>query len=113
MLLIMAGVTLVLLFLAFGSVVLPVKAVLVNVLSVGAAFGVLVWGFQYGHLSGILRFTATPYLEPTTLVLVLRCRPAATAAVSPPTTRSSCSPVSARNGCEAVTTRRRWPRACS
>jgi trehalose monomycolate/heme transporter len=71
MLLIMALVTLVLLFLAFGSVVLPVKAVLVNVLSVGAAFGVLVWGFQYGHLSGILRFTATSYLEPTTLVLVL------------------------------------------
>ena len=71
MLLIMAVVTLVLLFLAFGSVVLPVKAVLVNVLSVGAAFGVLVWGFQYGHLSGLLRFTSTSYLEPTTLVLVL------------------------------------------
>jgi trehalose monomycolate/heme transporter len=71
MLLVMALVTLVLLFLAFGSVVLPVKAVLVNALSVGAAFGILVWGFQYGHLSGILRFTATSYLEPTTLVLIL------------------------------------------
>jgi RND superfamily putative drug exporter len=71
MLLTMALVTLVLLFLAFGSVVLPVKAVAVNVLSVGAAFGVLVWGFQYGHLSGILHFTSTPYLEPTTLVLIL------------------------------------------
>jgi len=71
MLLTMALVTLVLLFLAFGSVVLPVKAVVVNVLSVGAAFGVLVWGFQYGHLSGILHFTSTSYLEPTTLVLVL------------------------------------------
>ena len=58
-------------FLAFGSVVLPVKAVVVNVLSVGAAFGVLVWGFQYGHLSGILHFTSTSYLEPTTLVLIL------------------------------------------
>jgi trehalose monomycolate/heme transporter len=71
MLLTMALVTLVLLFLSFGSVVLPVKAVVVNVLSVGAAFGVLVWGFQDGHLSGILRFTPTSYLEPTTLVLVL------------------------------------------
>ena len=71
MLLTMALVTLVLLFLAFGSVVLPVKAVVVNVLSVGAAFGVLVWGFQYGHLAGILHFTSTSYLEPTTLVLIL------------------------------------------
>ena len=71
MLLTMALVTLALLFLAFGSVVLPVKAVVVNVLSVGAAFGVLVWGFQYGHLSGILHFTSTSYLEPTTLVLIL------------------------------------------
>ena len=71
MLLTMALVTLVLLFLAFGSVVLPVKAVVVNVLSVGAAFGVLVWGFQYGHLSGLLHFTSTSYLEPTTLVLIL------------------------------------------
>jgi RND superfamily putative drug exporter len=71
MLLTMALVTLVLLFLAFGSVVLPVKAVVVNVLSVGAAFGVLVWGFQYGHLSGVLHFTSTSSLEPTTLVLIL------------------------------------------
>lgn len=71
MVLTMALVTLVLLFFAFGSVVLPVKAVVVNVLSVGAAFGILVWGFQYGHLSGILRFTSTSYLEPTTLVLIL------------------------------------------
>jgi RND superfamily putative drug exporter len=71
MLLTMALVTLVLLFLAFGSVVLPVKAVVVNVLSVGAAFGVLVWGFQYGHLAAILHFTSTSSLEPTTLVLIL------------------------------------------
>lgn len=71
MVLVMAVVTLVLLFLAFGSVVLPVKAVVVNTLSVSAAFGVLVWGFQYGHLAGLLHFTATGYLEPTTLVLIL------------------------------------------
>jgi RND superfamily putative drug exporter len=68
---VMAAVTLVLLFLAFGSVLLPVKAVLVNVASIGASFGVLVWGFQDGHLAGLLRFTPTGTLEPTDLILVL------------------------------------------
>jgi RND superfamily putative drug exporter len=49
--------TLVLLFLLTGSVVLPVKAVLLNFLSIGASFGALVWIFQQGHLSGLLAFT--------------------------------------------------------
>ncbi len=53
------GVTLVLLFLAFGSVVLPVKAVVMNVLSLAASFGALVWIFQDGHLSSLLGFTST------------------------------------------------------
>ena len=52
------GVTLLLLFLAFGSVVLPVKAVVMNVLSLTASFGALVWIFQEGHLSGLLGFTS-------------------------------------------------------
>jgi RND superfamily putative drug exporter len=47
---IIAGVTVVLLFLLTGSVVLPVKAVLLNILSLTAAFGALVWVFQDGHL---------------------------------------------------------------
>jgi RND superfamily putative drug exporter len=47
---IIAGITLVLLFLLTGSVVLPVKAVLLNILSLTAAFGALVWVFQEGHL---------------------------------------------------------------
>jgi RND superfamily putative drug exporter len=68
---IMAAVTLVLLFLAFGSVLLPVKAVLTNMASIGASFGVLVWGFQDGHLAGLLGFTPAGYLEPTVLILVL------------------------------------------
>jgi RND superfamily putative drug exporter len=51
------GVTLILLFMLTGSVVLPVKAVLLNFLSIGASFGALVWIFQQGHLSGLLGFT--------------------------------------------------------
>ena len=39
--------TFVLLFLAFGSVVLPVKAIVMNVLSLSATFGVVVWIFQW------------------------------------------------------------------
>ena len=45
-----AVVTLVLLFLLTGSVILPIKAVLLNMLSLTAAFGALVWIFQDGHL---------------------------------------------------------------
>jgi RND superfamily putative drug exporter len=42
--------TLVILYLSFRSVVLPIKAVLLNTLSIGAAFGATVWVFQEGHL---------------------------------------------------------------
>ena len=48
-----AVITLVLLFLLTGSVVLPVKAVLLNILSLSAAFGAMVWIFQDGHLGGL------------------------------------------------------------
>jgi uncharacterized membrane protein YdfJ with MMPL/SSD domain len=46
------------LFLTFGSVFLPVKAVLMSMISVTASFGALVWIFQDGHLSGLLGFDA-------------------------------------------------------
>lgn len=49
----MAGVTVVLLFLLTGSVVLPVKALVLNMLSLTAAFGALVWIFQDGHLGAL------------------------------------------------------------
>jgi RND superfamily putative drug exporter len=65
------GVTLVLLFLAFGSVVLPLKAVLMNVLSLSASFGALVWVFQDGHLSSLLGFTSTGAVEATQPILML------------------------------------------
>ncbi len=48
-----AVVTLVLLFLLTGSVILPVKAVALNMLSLTAAFGALVWIFQEGHLGAV------------------------------------------------------------
>jgi trehalose monomycolate/heme transporter len=63
--------TFVLLFLAFGSVVLPVKAIVMNVLSLSATFGVVVWIFQWGHLSGPLRFTPTGSIDPTMPILML------------------------------------------
>lgn len=46
-------ITLILVFLLTGSAVLPVKAVLMNTLSLSAAFGALVWIFQEGHLGGL------------------------------------------------------------
>ena len=49
----MAAITFVLLFLLTGSVVLPVKALVCNVLSLTAAFGALVWIFQDGHLGAL------------------------------------------------------------
>ncbi len=66
----LALATFVLLFLAFGSVVLPVKAMVMSVLSMSATFGVLVWGFQEGNLAGLLGFTATGTLEATQPVLI-------------------------------------------
>jgi putative drug exporter of the RND superfamily len=48
--------TFVLLFLMTGSVVVPLKAIVMNVLSLGASFGALVWVFQEGHLAGPLGF---------------------------------------------------------
>jgi len=63
--------TFVLLFFAFGSVVLPLKAIALNVLSLGASFGVVTWIFQDGHLSGVLGFTPTGTVEATQPILVL------------------------------------------
>ena len=50
-------VTYFVLFLLTGSVVLPLKAVILNFLSIGASFGALVWIFQEGHISSLLGFT--------------------------------------------------------
>ncbi len=54
---VIAAITLVLLFVLTGSVVLPIKALILNMLSLTAAFGALVWIFQEGHLGA---FGTTP-----------------------------------------------------
>ena len=69
-LLIMGSVVLVLLFLLTGSVFLPSKALLLNILSLSATFGVLVWGFQDGHLQNILGFQSIGSLDSTQTVLI-------------------------------------------
>jgi RND superfamily putative drug exporter len=61
--------TYVVLFLLLGSVVLPLKAVLMNFLSISASFGALVWIFQDGHLSSQLGFTASS-IDPTLPVIM-------------------------------------------
>jgi RND superfamily putative drug exporter len=57
--------TLIILFLFTGSVVLPVKAVLMNVLNLSAVLGLLVLIFQDGHLEGLLSFTSQGALDAT------------------------------------------------
>jgi uncharacterized membrane protein YdfJ with MMPL/SSD domain len=50
------GLAFLLLLLTFRSIVIPLKAIVLNLLSVGAAYGILVWVFQEGHLQGPLNF---------------------------------------------------------
>ncbi|RYU15282.1 MMPL family transporter [Nocardioides iriomotensis] len=64
-------VMLVLLFVAFGSLVLPLKAVVMTAVSIVASFGVVTWIFQEGHLSGLLGFTSPGYLDVTQPILML------------------------------------------
>jgi len=69
--LIVALVMLVLLFVAFGSLVLPVKAVVMNLFSISASFGIVTWIFSDGHLSGLLGFTPQGFLDATNPILML------------------------------------------
>jgi len=62
--------TFALLFLMTGSVVVPVKAIVMNMLSLGASFGALVWVFQEGHLSGLLGFDPPGMVDITVPVLI-------------------------------------------
>jgi putative drug exporter of the RND superfamily len=67
---IIAVATFVLLFLMTGSVLIPVKALVMNTLSLGATFGALVWIFQDGHLASLLGFTAFGAIESWIPVIV-------------------------------------------
>jgi RND superfamily putative drug exporter len=62
--------TFVLLFLMFGSVVVPLKALVINILSLSATFGAMVWIFQDGHLSRVLDFTPTGSLAAVMPILM-------------------------------------------
>ncbi len=65
-----AAFTFLLLLFLFRSVFIPIKALVLNALSLGAMFGVVVWIFQEGHLSGLLGFTPTGALVDTMPVLM-------------------------------------------
>jgi uncharacterized membrane protein YdfJ with MMPL/SSD domain len=67
---ILALTTFVLLFLATGSVVLPLKSLVMNLLSLSAAFGLLVLVFQDGRLEGLLGYTSQGALESTQPILL-------------------------------------------
>ncbi len=62
--------TLLILFLMTGSVVLPVKALLMNVLNLSAVFGILVFVFQDGRFEGLLDYTSQGGIEQTMPVLL-------------------------------------------
>ncbi|MBT8226397.1 MAG: MMPL family transporter [Dactylosporangium sp.] len=69
--LIVAVSTFLLLLAAFGSLLLPLKAIVMSMVSIGASFGAVVWVFQDGHLAGPLGFTSTGDLEASQLILML------------------------------------------
>jgi trehalose monomycolate/heme transporter len=54
--------TTLLMFLAFGSLVLPLKAAVMSALTLGSTMGILTWIFVDGHFSGVLNFTPTPLM---------------------------------------------------
>ncbi len=68
---IIIAVMLGLLFLAFGSLVLPLKAVVMNLLSISASFGVITWIFADGRLEGLLGYTSTGFLDATQPIFML------------------------------------------
>jgi uncharacterized membrane protein YdfJ with MMPL/SSD domain len=53
------GLAFLLLLVTFRSIVIPIKAIVLNLLSVGAAYGVVTWIFQEGHLEGLLGFESS------------------------------------------------------
>ena len=67
---IVAVFTLVLLFFMTGSVLVPIKAIVLNLLSLSATFGALVWVFQDGHLGGLSGVTTTGEIDVFTPILM-------------------------------------------
>lgn len=67
---VMVGAIFLLLFLMTGSLIMPLKAVILNILSLSATFGGLVWIFQQGHLHTLLNFQSVGSLDSTQPVLI-------------------------------------------
>jgi RND superfamily putative drug exporter len=67
---VVVGATVTILFLMTGSVVLPIKAVLMNALNISAVFGVLVLIFQKGNLQGLLGYTSQGAIDATQPILL-------------------------------------------
>ncbi|MGI9018454.1 MAG: MMPL family transporter [Euzebya sp.] len=65
-----ALITFVVLFMSFGSVLMPVKAIILNLLSLTATLGAMVWVFQQGRFEELLGFTATGTLTVTMPILL-------------------------------------------
>jgi uncharacterized membrane protein YdfJ with MMPL/SSD domain len=68
--LIVAATTIVALFVMTGSVILPLKAVVMNLLTLGATLGILVWIFQDGRLEGLLQYDSVGALDLTQPILL-------------------------------------------
>lgn len=68
---VVALATLILLFGMTGSLILPLKALLFNALSLAASLGVLVWIFTEGHLQGVLGYTSNDAIESVVPVILL------------------------------------------
>lgn len=64
MVLILVITTTILMFLAFGSIVLPIKAALMSALTLGSTMGILSWMFIDGHGSGLMNYTPQPLFAP-------------------------------------------------
>ncbi len=59
-----------LLFLMTGSIVMPLKAIILNTLSLSATFGALVWIFQEGHFQNVLGFQSNGSIDGTQTILI-------------------------------------------
>jgi len=69
-LLLILAATFLILFLMTGSVLIPVKATVLNLLSLSVMFGALVWVFQDGNLAGVIGFTPQGSFEPSIPILM-------------------------------------------
>jgi RND superfamily putative drug exporter len=67
---IIAGTTLLLLFALTGSIILPIKTLILNLLTLGASLGVIVLAFQEGLLDGLFAYTGPPAIEVTSLAFL-------------------------------------------